>query len=672
MESVAEAPSYMAGLLPARTPRNDPPDPKTHPSYVAVPQDEFFHPVEIEATWEETATLATPPTGTPNNNQLTFRIEKRTEGWCLFPREMELAMSVCVVDREGHPPPRNARLSPIPGFANALFKTVELKLNAVEVSCGDAGAYPLRAHLDYLLGTPAQGKAKRAMQSDAPMGKANPDSLDSRAYRHAQSMVSHLDAFKVDFEELERMRPALAAKIGTKQQDNITRRLARLSPRKRREMMRLLESDSRAGPFIGEKRRRKRSATRRRRKRRKRDVDDAMQAPVPGSLLAGEEEEGEEEEEEGEEEEEEVEVQVPQPRHLLPASPTEEEVDVQVPQPRHLLPASPEQDVVQDLPAWFLDDDDEGYESGETDSEMEEAGMKGKMPARDRVWNEKGKAAYAQLSLDIAESSNPIVSGVNLELNLVRAEPKFYMVVEEPELVKREYSIKILEIQLLTTMRRMAPDLSLELEKKMLSRGTNGGVDYNFQRVEIKKQTIATALHSWNSEDIKSGSRVPVRSTVLLIDEKRWHGEWDTYPFVSQAEERALTDGYKVRRIWFSLDSMPVLPLGQMHTDTPSNFQRQSYHMLQQTYSGTRKNGLDLTWEQFKRSAFIYTTDFTKARRANDNRAWHKIRQGSLRLDVFFEKAPTRPLSVFILSEYPTRVSVLKDRMVKYNYVADV
>ena len=661
MESVAENPSYMAGLLPARTPRNDPPDPKTHPSYVAVPQDEFFHPVEIEATWEETATLATPPTGTPNNNQLTFRIEKRTEGWCLFPREMELAMSVCVVDREGHPPPRNARLSPIPGFANALFKTVELKLNAVEVSCGDAGAYPLRAHLDYLLGTPAQGKAKRAMHSDAPMGKANPDSLDSRAYRHAQNMVSHLGAYKVDFEELARMRPALAAKIGAKQQDNITRKLSKLSPRRRREMMRVLESDSRAGPFIGEKRRRRRSTTRRR-KRRKRDVDDAVQVAPPESLLAEkEEEEEEEEEEEGEEEEEEeVDVQVTPPRHLLPASSTEE-------QP----PASPAQDV-QVLPAWFLDEDDEGYESGETDSEMEEAGMKGKMPARDRVWNEKGKAVYAQLSLDIAESSNPIVSGVNLELNLVRADPKFYMVVEEPELVKREYGIKILEIQLLTTMRRMAPDLSLELEKKMLSRGTNGGVDYNFQRVEIKKQTIATALHSWNSEDIKSGSRVPVRSTVLLIDEKRWHGEWDTYPFVSQAEERALTDGYKVRRIWFSLDSMPVLPLGQMHTDTPSNFQRQSYHMLQQTYSGTRKNGLDLTWEQFKRSAFIYTTDFTKARRANDNRAWHKIRQGSLRLDVFFEKAPTRPLSVFILSEYPTRVRVLKDRMVNYNYVADV
>ena len=657
MESVAENPSYMAGLLPARTPRNDPPDPKTHPSYVAVPQDEFFHPVEIEATWEETATLATPPTGTPNNNQLTFRIEKRTEGWCLFPREMELAMSVCVVDKEGHPPPRNARLSPIPGFANALFKTVELKLNAVEVSCGDAGAYPLRAHLDYLLGTPAQGKAKRAMHSDAPMGKANPDSLDSRAYRHAQNMVSHLGAYKVDFEELARMRPALAAKIGAKQQDNITRKLGKLSPRRRREMMRVLESDSRAGPFIGEKRRRRRSTTRRR-KRRKRDVDDAVQVAPPESLLAEKEEEEEEEEEEGEEEE--VDVQVTPPRHLLPASSTEE-------QP----PASPAQDV-QVLPAWFLDEDDEGYESGETDSEMEEAGMKGKMPARDRVWNEKGKAVYAQLSLDIAESSNPIVSGVNLELNLVRADPKFYMVVEEPELVKREYGIKILEIQLLTTMRRMAPDLSLELEKKMLSRGTNGGVDYNFQRVEIKKQTIATALHSWNSEDIKSGSRVPVRSTVLLIDEKRWHGEWDTYPFVSQAEERALSDGYKVRRIWFSLDSMPVLPLGQMHTDTPSNFQRQSYHMLQQTYSGTRKNGLDLTWEQFKRSAFIFTTDFTKARRANDNRAWHKIRQGSLRLDVLFEKAPTRPLSVFILSEYPTRVRVLKDRMVNYNYVADV
>ncbi len=658
MESVAENPSYMAGLLPARTPRNDPPDPKTHPSYVAVPQDEFFHPVEIEATWEETATLATPPTGTPNNNQLTFRIEKRTEGWCLFPREMELAMSVCVVDREGHPPPRNARLSPIPGFANALFKTVELKLNAVEVSCGDAGAYPLRAHLDYLLGTPAQGKAKRAMHSDAPMGKANPDSLDSRAYRHAQNMVSHLGAYKVDFEELARMRPALAAKIGAKQQDNITRKLSKLSPRRRREMMRVLESDSRAGPFIGEKRRRRRSTTRRR-KRRKRDVDDAVQVAPPESLLAEKEEEEEEEEEE-EGEEEEVDVQVTPPRHLLPASSTEE-------QP----PASPAQDV-QVLPAWFLDEDDEGYESGETDSEMEEAGMKGKMPARDRVWNEKGKAVYAQLSLDIAESSNPIVSGVNLELNLVRADPKFYMVVEEPELVKREYGIKILEIQLLTTMRRMAPDLSLELEKKMLSRGTNGGVDYNFQRVEIKKQTIATALHSWNSEDIKSGSRVPVRSTVLLIDEKRWHGEWDTYPFVSQAEERALSDGYKVRRIWFSLDSMPVLPLGQMHTDTPSNFQRQSYHMLQQTYSGTRKNGLDLTWEQFKRSAFVFTTDFTKARRANDNRAWHKIRQGSLRLDVEFEDAPTRPLSVFILSEYPTRVRVLKDRMVNYNYVADV
>ena len=95
---------------------------------------------------------------------------------------------------------------------------------------------------------------------------------------------------------------------------------------------------------------------------------------------------------------------------------------------------------------------------------------------------------------------------------------------------------------------------------------------------------------------------------------------------------------------------------------SPRNFLAKAYAQLQSIFSNEESFGLDLSYAEFVKGGFLYAVDLTRPRRAHNSVAWHKVRQGSLRIDVSFADQIAANVSIFAMLEYPTRVQIFKDR----------
>ena len=663
----------------------EPPDPKpSHLKPVIMPGDALFRTQLLDGTFYATNTLSTPPTGSPNGQLLIFNIEKRQDNWYTFLDDLQLGISYTIEDSAGNPPPKNARLALVPGFSSALFKSVKFYMNDIEVSTGDAGAYPLRAHLDFLMSTSASGKTKAASNGEMLMQGHNPNYLEAPPYKFIQSLMTH-----------EEMRPNLTAEeknlFEWKTLEEVYPRVHTLTPTELHILERTIWNlyKKTGNPYD------------------LREIQDMILAidkhshelyqkeswNIRQKHKKSQEESGDEEEEEEEEEESSTaeNVEAADENAASSAIPTPRETTAEV--------AASTQKASEALDRNIQGSGAQGgtvirarrnteqlaiNESGQRpDSKAmsyvkimaENIGRNLMMYLRpeaepwDTVWDTSRKAIYSNIRLDIAGARAPIIPGVGMSLHLTRADPRFYLMIKDEKLAQMQYSVNIKEINLLSTVRKIHTPLGLEVEKKLLNSGN--GVPYNFMRVEVKKFTIpAGGSRTWSTQDIKTGDRTPLRTTVTFHLEEDAEGKIDRNPFVS----RSICDEYQITDAFFSIDSLPLQPLGTMNGDSPQNFQLKAYHLMQQAFSGTRPQGIDLTLDQFRTSSFMFCADFTRDRRAFMPQAWHKIQNGSLRLDVKFsdQHTPKKPISVYVFSEYPTRVLIYKDRTVVYNLVHDV
>lgn len=215
---------------------------------------------------------------------------------------------------------------------------------------------------------------------------------------------------------------------------------------------------------------------------------------------------------------------------------------------------------------------------------------------------------------------------------------------------------------------RYSTGIALDLERKMQK--NNNQINYYFPRIEIKKLSIPKNSSTFMSEDVKSASRVPERVILLMMPEEQWTGSYKTNPLESKAKYGTR---YAVQDIFFSCNSMPIRPLGDLSVGHKCDqFLRAAYLQMQMCLAGNRPYGVDLSYEEFINGSFYFSADFTKPRRAHDNQVLHQTQHGSLRLDIRFENAISCVVNVFLLAEFPSRVSIHKDRRVVYHFVNEV
>ena len=278
-----------------------------------------------------------------------------------------------------------------------------------------------------------------------------------------------------------------------------------------------------------------------------------------------------------------------------------------------------------------------------------------------RVWDTDEKLVYAHICTDFGLCKLPLISGCGVQLVLTRNPPPFYMMVMDDSLYEKGYRLRIKSAALLLPMRRFSPDLALDLERTMSKAG--GYLNYDFKRVEVKRYTIPAGQKTWSCEDLKSGHRVPERVVLMMVEEDAFDGQaWSKNPLASDAVR--VDSVWAVDDIRFTLDSFPVEPMGVASGAhrSPRNFLAKAYAQLQSVFSNEESFGLDLSYAEFVKGGFLYAVDLTRPRHAHNSVAWHKVRQGSLRLDVSFADQIAANVCVFAMLEYPTRVQIFKDR----------
>ena len=287
-----------------------------------------------------------------------------------------------------------------------------------------------------------------------------------------------------------------------------------------------------------------------------------------------------------------------------------------------------------------------------------------------RHYSKDGVIVFAKLPLDLAASKLPIVSGVSIQLQLIKADPKFSVFCADDDAAEKGYKVDVLSAQALTTVRKYGVGLQLDLEKRLAKAGA---IDYHFDRVHIKKLAINEGLQTWSTEDVKDGAQMPRRCMVLLMPQAQWVGDYKSCPLASFSKYGTI---YAVDDLFFSLNSQPLLPLGNLYCGLNNEqFMRAAYLQMQHVLSGgggQQPSAVDLSFEEFKKGNFYWMQDLTRSRRSHDGRVLHETVEGTLRLDVRFEKPISAPLNVFLISEYPARISVAPSRKVIYHYADKV
>ena len=553
----------LGGMVVAATQGKDVPPAKgapKEPTNVVLPEDNFFRPQLVDSTYQEALTLKVGPSGDPDGDNLCFKVDKLPQGMCLFLDEMSLAMRVRLIDKNKNPPPTSANVSAMPAFPTCMWRSAGLKLNSIDVTGGDSGAWPLRHHVASALNQTASGQLR-----DRVFGG-----------------VGKMEGFSYD-------------DVTTQQHD---------------------------------------------------DVQELLLDQVVG--------------------------QIPREGNLLDVPPEGLETDGQ--------PGA---------------GGDAAAAEGTTATEARLSSVEAKLAEQWRYivrlvekvnakadaaemhgadivrhYSVKGGLAYAKLPLDMGRSELPLVSGVDMTLSLVRAEPKFVVLTREPDAEEKGYRLQVVSIQLLVPVRRYSPGLANHLEARL---EREGALHYNFPRLHIKKFTVPVGVQQWSTEECKDGARIPERALVLVMPEDQWVGKYDQVPTASRSHEGGR---YSLCDVFFSVNSTPLRALGDLHDTTDNReFMRVAFRQLNETLVGPSSkvpHGINLTPESFAEGNFCWAQDFTRPRRGHDQTVLHESLEGSLRLDLRFKEGTNKILNVFLLEEYPARVTVHQDRRVVYHWVDKV
>jgi hypothetical protein len=199
--------------------------------------------------------------------------------------------------------------------------------------------------------------------------------------------------------------------------------------------------------------------------------------------------------------------------------------------------------------------------------------------------------------VDVCARTCYLLPGVDVRFVFTRSTDEFALITP----TDKKYSIEIQEAKLLVEKVTLLPSLALEhireLEKGKL-------VCMPLRRVEVRQFTIAPGVHSVTNETLLSGL-IPYRIICTLIDSKSFIGDMQTNPFNFSH--------HNLQYIHLSANGETVN--APLDLDYEKNLYLEAYDGL---FKGLDINsedvGLDITFEQFKKSFALYVFNIAQVR----------------------------------------------------------
>jgi len=177
---------------------------------------------------------------------------------------------------------------------------------------------------------------------------------------------------------------------------------------------------------------------------------------------------------------------------------------------------------------------------------------------------------------------------------------------------------------------------------------------YPIVKVEVKNVTIPSGVQGKTLDNIFLG-QLPKRVIVGFVSNAAFIGNLKKNPFNFQH--------FNVNFFSLYIDGRQV-PSKPLQPDYDGN--KQFVHAYHTLFSGTGihflNEGNGLPRDEYANGNCLMAFDLTTDLSANTLSHWNLIRQGSLRIEVRFEKALTETINCVVYGEFDNVVEIDKDR----------
>ena len=266
---------------------------------------------------------------------------------------------------------------------------------------------------------------------------------------------------------------------------------------------------------------------------------------------------------------------------------------------------------------------------------------------------------YGRVNGDIFSQEKLLLPMVDVKIRLTRSTPQFTLNVRsKPNVASSAPNsmFQILDTYLYVRKVKLTPHRHMEIEEALVS----STAKYPINRIETKVFNYTRGLSNINLNNLVMGN-LPKKVIMGIVDHSAFGGQYSSNPFKFSPhglrELSLLVNGQSLGR-----------PYKMSYSeDGPSLCSRAFYELFANTVSCSDV-GLGIDIEKFASSCNLYGFDLTADCSGAVSHHLNIVKQGTLGLNLSFEKPLTTSISVVIYLEYQQLIEIDRTRNILINF----
>ena len=255
-----------------------------------------------------------------------------------------------------------------------------------------------------------------------------------------------------------------------------------------------------------------------------------------------------------------------------------------------------------------------------------------------------------QIHCDIFNQGRLILNGLPLKIAFHRNRSAFLFMSEEDN---PNYKLNIIEAIFCVRKVTLTPHRFIELQKQL----ETVPACYPINRVDVRTHSVAAGLTNFIWDNCYQG-QLPNKIIIGMVDNDSCSGAYKKNPFYFK--------NYDVRKI-SSIVNGESLPGQPIKVDFENNLYMDGYRSLFLACGKLNANeGIDISRDEYKDGYTLFGFDLSPSI-CNGGHS-EPLKQGTLKIELEFQKALPSTISVIVYAEFENIVTVDKFRNVIKNY----
>jgi hypothetical protein len=261
---------------------------------------------------------------------------------------------------------------------------------------------------------------------------------------------------------------------------------------------------------------------------------------------------------------------------------------------------------------------------------------------------------YGKLNCDVLNQGRVLLNGVNVQIKMVRLKDSFSLMAP----ANSEFKVLILDAVLYIRRIKLAPPLSLEIEKTLM----NTTAKYPITRSSVKVFSLSQGEQTSTINNVFLG-QLPKRLVLGLVADSAYSG---SYPANGLEFKHYSLEQLAIYRNGQSFPSRPLTP---DFDDNQGLFIR-SYHSI---FSGSgihyANAGNCIARDEYNKGYCLYAFDLTPDLSAGQGGSHVSlISHGDIRIELRFKTALPHTVCLVVYSEFDSLIEITRDREVLLNF----